>query len=371
MSEEAASRILVVRLSALGDVLFALPALRLLREARPAARITFLVEDRFADLLLGHPDLDELIVFRRKRIARGDARAAIRLVRDLRSRRFDVALDFQGNLKSGVLTRLSGAKRRIGFEPPASREGNRFFTNRRVAPPEGVRWRPERDAALLRGLGIEPPKGPLRATPPRFGPEETDFAERADGAAPGGGPLVIVHPGTSAFGAFKRWAPERHAALAEELVARAGARVLVTHGPGELPLARAVAAAAAPGAVTIAPATRSLRELAALLARADLVIGADTGPVHVAAVLGRPVIAIFGPKDPEIYRPLGEKTRVARRDDVACSPCRLRYCPRPDCLQGLDPGPVLALALELLSGSRGREDARGAGSSRATAPPPR
>jgi ADP-heptose:LPS heptosyltransferase len=81
------------------------------------------------------------------------------------------------------------------------------------------------------------------------------------------------------------------------------------------------------------------------------VIGADTGPVHVAAVLGRPVVAVFGPKDPDVYRPLGERTRVVRRDDVACSPCRLRFCPRPDCLLGLDGERVLASALELLSPS--------------------
>ncbi len=339
--------VLVVRLSALGDVLFALPALRRLREALPEARLTFLVEDRCADILEGHPDVDEIVVFRRKRIARLDFLEAVRLVRSLRTRRFDAALDLQGNLKSGVLTRLSGARVRVGFAPPASKEGNRFFSNRRVTIPPGLRWRPEKDLSLLRGLGIEP--GPVRACPPRFGPDEDAFAAAAVAAIPGvEGPLVVLHPGTSGFGAFKRWPPERFAALAGALAARAGARVLVTHGPGERPLADAVAAAAPKGSAAVSPETRSLRALAAILSRADLVVAADTGPLHVAAALGRPVIALFGPKDPEIYRPLGERTLVARRTDVACSPCRLRYCPRPDCMETLAPDDVIPLALDLL-----------------------
>jgi lipopolysaccharide heptosyltransferase I len=347
--EAPPERVLVVRLSALGDVLFALPALRRLREALPRARLTFLVEDRFADLLRDHPDVDELLVFERKKIARLDAIEASRLVRELRRRRFDAALDFQGNLKSGVLVRLSGARRRVGFAPPASREGNRFFSNRRVTLPEGTRWRPLRDLALLRGLGIEPGADPPRPTPPRLGPDAEIFGQKADAAVAGHGPLVVLHPGTSAFGAFKRWPPERFGEVARALVERAHARVLVTHGPGEESLALEVAALAASPSVAASPRTRSLRELAAILARAALVVGADTGPVHVAAALGRPVVAVFGPKDPEVYRPLGERTRVVRRGDVACSPCRLRYCPRPDCLLGLDAGRVLDAALDLLA----------------------
>ena len=351
---------LIVRLSALGDVLHALPVLSALRAHLPAAQIDWAVEDRAADLLRGRPELSELLVFPRRRLAeavRGlprpiDAwRAAGGFLREMRDRTYDVALDLQGNLKSGAVTRMSGATLRFGLAAPWARELNQVFTHRRAAPPDGARHRVERNLALASALlGVD-----LPYVPPGFPTDESERAAAAALLAAAGLPprgYVLLQPGTSGFGAFKRWPPERFGALARRLRAD-GRTVAVAHGPGESALAEAVATAAGGGVTLLEPP--SLRILAEVIRTADCFVAADTGPLHLAALVGTPLLGLFGPKDPRVYGPYGRRADgtpgllpVLTQDDVACRPCALRRCPDPLCMRTLAPDRVHAALAPLL-----------------------
>jgi heptosyltransferase-1 len=320
-------RILLVRLSAIGDVLQCLHGLADLRASRPDASIHWLVEDRCAAVLEGHPHLDGIVVFERKAFRREWARpwlwpAAVarllRLRRALLDLRPDAAVDLQGNLKGALLCRLSGAPRRLALAPGhGGREGAHRFATEIVPLPPAPVHRADRARALLAPLGARPGAGSARVG-----------AVAPAGPAPA--PYAVLHPGVSGFGAFKRWPAERWAELARAIRERAGCDVLLTAGPGEEALADRVAALSGGAARRAAP-TPSLADLGRLLARAAVVVGADTGPVHMAALLGAPTVALFGPKDPAVYAPRGPRVAVVWKR-IWCSPCRLRACEDPVCM---------------------------------------
>jgi lipopolysaccharide heptosyltransferase I len=297
----AAERIALVKLSSLGDVVHALPVAATLKAARPDARVAWIVERREAAVLRDHPALDELIVVdtRRWRKARtpGSLAAAGRELlavrRRLRAGRFDVAIDLQGLLKSGVLTAATGALLRIGFGPPWRREpASRVFTNREIAPPV-ARHVVEQYLALLAPLGIITPR--LEFHLPTVAAAET----RVDDWLTAAGlkarqRLVVLNPGAGR--ADKRWPVARFAELAARLGHDAGAHVVVAWGPGEESAARTIvegAGGAGPRPL-LAPPT-DLHELIALLRRASVMVAADTGPLHIAAALGTPCVGLYGP----------------------------------------------------------------------------
>jgi len=321
-------RILIVRLSALGDVVTALHVLSTLRMRFGSAHIGWLIEDRFAPLLADHPQIDSVHVYERRRaLLPWHWWRFTKLLLGLRRPRYDVALDLQGNLKSGILTRLSGARRRAGLSAPLAREGNRLFVRERVPPPEGHRL----DAYLalvdaVLGAGTRAP-AVLPARPEPHG-------------------SVVLHPGTSRFGSFKRWPPRHFAELADRLAARLDAPVVLTAGPGERAQAEAVRRAMRGEARIEEPA--SLRELTDLLAGARLVVAGDTGPAHVAACLGVATISLFGPKDPAVLAPVGARAR-ALGAGVRCSPCALRSCPDPVCMSSLGVDAVERCAMEMVT----------------------
>ncbi|MGE0706572.1 MAG: glycosyltransferase family 9 protein [Planctomycetota bacterium] len=329
--------ILIVRLSALGDVIHVLPTLAALRAAFPGAKLGWAVEDRAASLLEGHPQLDRLHVVPRRRWteALGAGRLAglrtemLQAVRALREERYEVALDFQSNFRSAALTRLSGAPRRIGQPSPYGKEGSRlFFSEVPPAVPRGVH-KIERNLELLRPLDARPAETPRPV-----------FAPRPAFALPPPGPLgrVALHPGVSAFGALKAWREERFAALGAALAARGAAVTFVWGGAREQALAERLAAQA-PGTAA-APPTRDLHDLAALLEQVDLFVGVDSGPLHLAAALGAPVLGLYGPKHTGTYGPYWPGTEVLAAK-LECSPCRYRRCPRPDAARVDTPdGPV-------------------------------
>jgi lipopolysaccharide heptosyltransferase II len=349
------SRILVLRLSALGDVLFAMPAVSTLRRHFPGARITWLVEDRHADVLAGYRDVDEIVVFERRKLRAGlrrlpsllaGLRDLLRLLGRLRRLRFDTVVDFQGNLKSALFCLASGSPRRIGFDRGGSREFNHLFSNVRVRPPEGILHRIDKDLSLVRSLGIsDTERIPAFVDDPgdrnrvdRF-LEETGLAGRS---------LAILHPGTSDFGAFKRWPTERFARLGDRLVREFGLAVLVTFGPGEETLARRVVDGM-DEAATEGPRGGSLRQALALLRRGSVYVGADTGLTHAASLLGLRTVALFGPKDPRVYAPRGDRVRVVTHD-VECRPCGLRKClfDETHCMTRLEEGNVVEAVRDLL-----------------------
>lgn len=347
-------RILVVRLSALGDVLTTIPAYLRLREAFPRARFAWLVEAPFAPLLDGLPGLETVIPLRTRRWRREPFAASTRADllaarRALRAFDADLAVDLQGTWKSAVATRISGAPVRFGLGPGDLREplAALLLTDRAPAAPTAPR------SVVLRGLVT------ARAVARRFGHPPAVADERPGAFAlhlprdPGGTvarfveslgrPFVLLQPG--AGWRNKEWGAERWGALARELAARYARRSVVAWGPGEEALAAEVVAASG-GEALAAPST-TLPELASLALAADVVAGGDTGPIHLAAALGRPTVAILGPTVGAVHGPWGPAVAVVETP-LACRPCNRRFATRKPCLDAIAIEPVRAAMAQWL-----------------------
>jgi lipopolysaccharide heptosyltransferase I len=303
-------RIALVKLSSLGDVVHALPAAHALRRAFPDAHLTWVVEARERAILEGNPDLDQILHvdtrFWRKEFTKAGGPAVVwgklaGLIRRLRAGRFDVALDLQGLWKSGALTWLTGAPLRVGFTARHCREPwNILFTNRRVVPPRSATHVVEKNLALLQALNV--PAGEA-VFPIATDPQGEDAAEAfltAQGVKPQD-LLVALYLGAGQ--ARKRWPLPAFRTLADQMASRLGARVLVLWGPGEESLVREFREGVPPTTL-VAPLT-SIPELTSLIRRVSLLIGGDTGPLHIGAAVGRPVIGLYGPTDAARNGPFG------------------------------------------------------------------
>lgn len=346
-------RILIVRLSALGDVIFALPILGVLRRIYPDAVMSWLVEDKAANLLQHRNDLSRLLVYPRK-VFRAAVRNPLKWpylvwlmgkhIRTLRSEKYDLILDLQGNLKSGIHVLLARGGRKIGFAGKYVKECNTLFTQEHVDIPARAKHRIEKNVSLVKpdyeASLIERPDLQL----PSHLVKEAE--ESIQGLFDGGHPLMVIHPGTSAFGAFKRWAPEKFGRLASRLHRERGFDTLVIWGSDEKELAEEVAETGGEG-VIVAPPTRTLLHLAAYIRQGRVYVSADSGPLHLANYLGVPTVALFGPKDPALYRPYFPPSRVAR-SDVECGPCSKRQCDDPICMQRLEMDEVYNVLCSLL-----------------------
>ncbi len=326
---EAPGNVLIIKPSAIGDVVHALPVLNLMRRAWPSARISWLVTPGCAGLLEGHPMLEEVILFDRKgygawwRSARvaGEMR---RFTRGLRDRRFDLVVDLQGLFRSGWLAWRTGAGRRVGMG--YAREGAPWFYSERVARQPGERHAIERylDVAEALGLGRGPVAFPFHV--------RADERERVAGLVLGAGRYAVLLPGTN--WATKRWPVERFAALGRTLRERFGLASVVAGSAGDEELARAISPD-----LSLCGKT-NLRETVALLEGASVVVANDTGPMHIAAALGRPLVTMYGPTSAVRTGPYGRPESVLRLD-LPCSPCLSRTCSHRSCLKWLDEGEVL------------------------------
>jgi len=328
-------RVLLVRLSALGDVLFALETVAALRRERPDVRVDFLVEDRFQSLLAGHPQIERVLVYPRKRWL-----AIPRSLLAMRRERYDVVLDVHGILKSALHVIFARGKTKVGAAAPASREGAARAYGLVVPMPTPVPHRADIGHHLLRAIGLSgQPAAPLLNTP---APPPDLFAGLP-------APRVLLHPGTSAFAVFKRWPGDRFAELARALRDR-GHSVLVGFGPGERPLATPLLAKA-PGTRAVDGAALGLLGLAGVMRECAVVVAADTGPLHLAAAVGVPTVALFGPKDPARYGPRahGSVRHEIVFHHVPCRPCRRRTCVSPQCVLGIETDDVLAAVLRQLA----------------------
>lgn len=350
------AKVLLVRLSSLGDVVCCLPAAVLLRRARPDVEIHWLVEDRFAPIVAGVEEVDCTHVFPRSRL-RGAA-AAWRLIGHLRSLRrlgpFDEVVDLHASAKSSMQVALLRAQRRIGPARGAAREGAHFTYGTKVdLPRRQHRW--ERAAWLVAPL-LEQAGFSLPASAPRptFAPHREAAARAEEELGRLGPPRILLHAGTSSFARFKRWPAERFGLLARSLAAVLGTPCGLLFGPGEETLAECAARAAEGAILPLAP-SGGLPLLVERLRRADLVVGSDSGPLLLASALGARTVALFGPKDPAVYAPPFEGTHVVRRPPP-CAPCSLRQCGDPVCMTGIQVEDVLHAAVGAL-GAAGRAHA--------------
>ena len=310
-------RVLILRPGALGDIIRTLPALQSLRARFPAARLEWAVYESWKALLTGHPDLDEILVVRRRRRSHDREAGTVplppgQLIRELRSRKYDLTLDFQGTLRSGLLAWLSGCSRRYGFSRRFSREGNFLFNNHRVHLPSPLLHRVEKNLALVRAVGaparLDPIRLPIEAT------AEESARRWLAGLGTADRPVFLLIPGTSPRQPYKRWPPVHYARLAH-LLELGGGFPVVGWGPGEQDIARRIGEDSA-GAARILPPS-GLSEMAAVMLLSACVVAGDTGPMHLASALSVPVVALFGGTDPRLNGPWGSRHRI------------LDGCPRP------------------------------------------
>jgi ADP-heptose:LPS heptosyltransferase len=309
---------LLVRLSAIGDVVHTLPVLAALRAH--GWDTAWLVEPLARPLLLGNPALSMLIEAPAARAF--TVAGARRALRAARAARADVALDLQGLWKSAAWARLSGARRVVGYAGRWRREPlSAVMVRERVDGAPAHAHVIDKNLALLRPLGIDAVG--LREFPlPPLDAHDAEVGRRL--AALGAGAFALLNAG----GGWKSklWPPERFGEVARALRAR-GLDALVTWGPGEEALAEVVVAASQGAARRCFPTT--LLEYTALARRARVVVAADTGPMHLAAAVGTPVVALFGPTDPVRNGPFSSRDEVVRRVPP-CAPCHRRACPVHD-----------------------------------------
>lgn len=347
-------RILIVRLGAIGDVARVLPMLAGLKRRFPDAEIDWVVQSKAADLLRGHPEISRLWVVPFRSWREALSREAWGLGRRMRSRDYDLVLDFQGMIKGTVWAlAASGPGVRVGWGPGHS-QNLAWLWYHGVRTPPGKRVnRHLRHRALVDWLGA--PDVPATALP-FIGDESGPVAGFLAGLAGEPHPWILAWPGSSRSGSHKRWDPERLRAAISGIRQRTGGTVLVGWGPAEEEEARALAAGI-PGARMI-PST-TIPELALLLSRADLYVGMDTGPMHVAALLGTPTVGVFGRSDPAIHGPAGHlPARVVAGPKAREWKTRDRRGLPP--FEDPDPQEVIEAAVDLLSETRGAVPERGA-----------
>ena len=363
-SRAAPRRVLLVRTSALGDIVHCLPVLTALRRHLPAARLGWVIEERFTPLVAGLPDLDAVLPVRLRDWRRAPFAAATR--REIGAFRValedfaaDVALDLMGNHKGGVLAWLSRAPRRLGLARPLRREpASAVWLSEPVTPSGLEGWRREAGGpplhAVDRALALAAALGVPAHEPPDFAASRLLPTDRFAAAAPpedaASRPYAALHPG--AGWANKVYPPARWGEVARALADAGGLETRVAVGPGEEALAAAVVAAAGGAARSVAAA--DLAALAGLFRGARLVLGGDSGPLHLAHALGAPVLAVLGPTDPRRHGPYGAPDRAVWRA-LPCSFCYKRFDETKACLATVPAPQVSRRALDLLAA-----DARGA-----------
>jgi len=331
-------RILIIKPSALGDVATTLPLLCDLHAAMPEAQIDWLVHPAFSAILERHDALHQIIPFDRKALAAWWYKpAAFRLfkalIRRLRENQYDLVIDAQGLFRSGFLARATGAKMRIGFGN--AREGAPFFYTHKVRMFNGGRQivAVERMRELGRPLNLRRDL-PVQFRVPLQPLAKSKATELLDSPPfHGADAFVAVIPG--ARWNTKRWPAERYGALVRQLNGK-GHAVVLLGSPDEKNLCDQIEHAAAQdhGAALNLAGKTDLATMIAVLARARLVVGNDSGPLHVAVALGRPIVALYGPTDPNFVGPFGQIDQVLRHP-VPCHPCRRRECDHHSCMNGL------------------------------------
>jgi len=336
-------RLLIIKPSSLGDIVHALPTVAALRRRLPSAKLAWLVKREWAEVLDGNPDLNEVLAVD---LSMKGWPAAIRTVR---AGRFDVVVDLQGLLRSAVLGWMSGAPVRIGFAN--GREGSPWFYTDRIPVPAASIHAVDRYLLIARALGAEPEKPGPSAFPLPYdaGAEAKVDALLAAAGVQTGTALVALNP--SARWPTKRWPAESFAAVGDRLQQQVGVRVVVVGGAEDRPVGEAVMHAMRTAPIDLAGKT-TMKELIALLRRLQLFITNDSGPMHLAAAVGTPVIALFGPTDPARTGPYGVGHTILR-SGIPCSPCFSRRCMNAvimECMIAIHPQQVMESATKLLKG---------------------
>jgi lipopolysaccharide heptosyltransferase II len=358
-------KILLIRLRLIGDVVFTTPTFRALRRGFPGARLSYVVEPHAAPVVAGNPNLDEVILATRPD-ARGRIVSDLRLARRLRADRYDLVLDLHGGPRSAWLAWATGAPRRVGYTVA----GRGWMYTERVARDRVLRPRHSvvNQWDLLAALGFDPPDPDRDPTEMTVMPAAVESVSRklaAAGVDDAAGAPIVVH--VSAGNPFRRWPATSFVDLLVSLLRTDGRRrVVVVSGPSERAAAREIGARARAaiggnGAGVVDEVEFDLAELRALMDRAALFVGGDSGPLHVAGTTGVPVVGLFGPTlaaRSAPWRPSRFVTESVELPDLPCRPCDQRRCEPGDyrCLGSVSPARVAAAAeraLERAAQARG------------------
>jgi predicted lipopolysaccharide heptosyltransferase III len=345
-------KILLVRLRLIGDVVFTTPIIRALRRHYPTAHLTYLVESAAAPVVRGNPHLDEVITVPHRR---GWRRIAddLALARRLHHERYDLVIDLHGGPRGAWLAWATRAPQRIGY---TTRGRSWMYTTRVQRHPDLTdRHCVENQWDLLTPLGVEPPDPRRDAVDMTADPAADARVEaRLRGAGiPPAHPLVVLH--VSAGNPFRRWPEASFVALVAALVRRdPGRRIVITAGPSDAAAAQRVMSAARTQLGALAAAVPAigdfdLAELRALITRAAVYIGGDSGPAHVASTTATPIVELLGPTLAGRSRPWRDPQSFTETVDagaLACRPCSQRVCAPGDfrCLTGITPEQVTAAA---------------------------
>ncbi len=351
--------ILIVKTSAIGDVTHTMPALSCLRKHFPEAHITWLVEEAASDLITGHRAVDRVLVSKRqkwvKEFKSGAWLSVIKKVRvfakELQGREYDLVIDFQGLLKSGIWVWLSRGKKRVGFGKGMQHsECSYFFLNKKVPAVDMEIHALDRELLLLQAIGVpcKEIKYDFPITP--LHQQKVGLLLDCAGFQKNKQQLIAINPQTT--WETKLWYNDRFAELADKLAAK-GVFIVFTGGIADKKVITGIQERMSHKSLDLTGKS-SLIELAALYQEADLVISTDTGPMHIAAAVGTPIVALFGPTAPWRTGPHGEGHQVLRRE-LPCSPCFKRQCllakEKKKCMEAITVGQVVDAALAKLNAS--------------------
>ena len=330
MGKSKIEKILLIKLRAIGDVVLSTIVLENLRAAYPSARIDFLTEDFCKEVVLGNPILNQVIVYEKKAIAALPAlkrmREDIHFLNNIRNQEYDLVIDFFGNPRSAIMTWLSRAKQRIGYDYRIRRFAYTKVVKSRANQVHEAEWHLD---------AIEAIDVPIISKKLNFevGRGSKMFAQTFWDENKLNGKTPVFAINFSAGWATKRWPLEHWAKVADHLVTKHKGQVILLWGPGEkedaLKLRKMI------GSRTILLPETNLKQLAAILDKVDYMVTTDSGPMHIAAAMDTPCAAIFGPTNPELQGPYGNGHKIIRNNKLNCLACDLTSCSHTACLNDL------------------------------------
>lgn len=348
--------ILIVKLSAVGDVVHTLPSLASLRRLYPDANISWVIEEASSDIICGHPYLDRVIVSRRKKwIAdlkkfRHISRTILEIrsfIAEIRDRKYDLVIDFHGLLKSALIVLISSGKRKLGYDSMQELSG--LFLNEKIFEDMG-KHAVDRYLDFPRYLGARIEKPEFCIPVAEENKTKVKKLLRANGIDTGER-FVAVNP--IAFWETKLWDEKKFALLCDRISNELKLKVIFTGGTSEGAIERMQSSMTCPYVDLVGATT--LRDLAYLYGLSLLVVTTDSGPMHVAAAVGTPTVAIFGPTDPARTGPYGANHTIVRKD-LPCSPCFLKKCATGKCMKEISADEVFEAVRKAMNSENGDAD---------------
>lgn len=304
-------RILVIKLRAIGDVLLSTIVLRNLRLAFPKASIDFLTESPSKDIVSGNADVNDVILHTRQKLS------GLSLIQHVRSKDYDLVIDLFGNPRTALITRLSGALYRVGY-----RFRGRAYAYNVVVPPRGGSVHNTQfnlDSLEALGVAIQDRNIYFPVAPEDDAYVDGFLRERRTNQRP------LIAFGTGGGWYTKRWPLDRFAELGDRIMVKHNVHVVLIWGPGEYEGVRQVKTLMKQEGMI--PPSTTLPQLGALLRRCSCMVTNDSGPMHIAAAVGTPVLGIYGPTNPALQGPYGDKHITIRREGLECLGCNLTICP--------------------------------------------